>query len=167
MSETELNIVNLANSSNLVQVSNGSSPEYNTSNADDHSFAGPDVSPPEYPDEIILWALIDGFLCLAIVSGNVLTITAILKSRRISHVVSNQFILSLAISDLLVGLFLPYHMSFYIQPELGKDFAWCIARLALMSLACIASVLNIIAIAVDRFTAIVYPLHYNKFMTKR
>lgn len=118
-------------------------------------------------DQVIFWAVIDGFLFFAIVSGNVLTIAAILMNRRISHVVSNQFILSLACSDLFVGLVLPYHMMFYIEPSLGEHFGLCITRLVLVSLACTASVMNIIGIAIDRFLAIVYPLHYNTFMTKR
>ncbi|KAK6645470.1 hypothetical protein RUM43_001747 [Polyplax serrata] len=121
----------------------------------------------EVSDQVVAWALIDGFLFLAIVSGNVLTIAAILMNRGISHNVSNHFILSLACSDLFVGLILPYHMMFYIQPELSQIFGFCIARLGLLSLVCTASVMNIIGIAVDRFIAIVYPLHYHKVMTKR
>lgn len=120
----------------------------------------------EFPS-VILWTAIDGFLFFAIVTGNVLTISAIGLNGRISRVISNRFILSLAISDFFVGLVLPYHMMFYIKPDLGQIRELCLARLALVSLACIASVLNIIGIAVDRFVAVIYPLHYTKFMTKR
>lgn len=116
---------------------------------------------------IVLWATIDGFLFLAVVTGNLLTISAIVLSRKMSRVVSNHFILSLAISDLFVGLVIPYHMMFYIRPDFGKVRYLCLTKLALVSLACIASLLNIIGIAIDRFVAIIYPLHYNKFMTKR
>lgn len=122
---------------------------------------------PEVFNQVVIWALVDGFLFLAIVSGNALTIAAILMNRSIFHIVSNHFILSLTCSDLFVGLMLPYHMMFYVEPDLGQRFGFCITRLALIFLACSASVANIIGITVDRFLAIVYPLHYNKLMTKR
>ena len=133
----------------------------------DYDKAGPQDPTTIPTDQVVFWALIDGFLFLSIVSGNVLTIVAILMNRRLFSLMSNQFILSLAFSDLFVGTVLPYHMMFYIRPTMGQDFGLCIARLALLTFACTASVLNIIGIAIDRFLAIVYPLHYNKFMTKR
>lgn len=60
---------------------------------------------------------------------------------------------------------MPYHMAFYLEPSLNKDFNHCIARLSLVSLACIASMFTILEIAADRFLAIVFPLHYPKVMT--
>lgn len=140
--------------------------EYNFSDGENSVEAREYSTEKEFPS-VVLWATIDGFLFFAIITGNVLTISAIGLNRRISRVVSNQFILSLAISDLFVGLVLPYHMMFYIRPDFGRVRNLCLARLALVSLACIASVLNIIGIAVDRFVAVIYPLHYNKLMTKR
>ncbi|KAG8236826.1 hypothetical protein J437_LFUL017283 [Ladona fulva] len=94
---------------------------------------------------------------------------------------SSRFVLSLAISDLLVGLSMPFHMVFYIQGAdgggsplmIGKDYVtlgqieWaCLLRFVLIALACSASACNLLAIAVDRYLAIVYPLHYCRYMTK-
>lgn len=96
------------------------------------------------------WSIIDGALMVLIVSGNTLTILAVTLSRRLSSLVSNQFVLNLAISDLMVGLTLPYHLVFYLDSEFGKIKWSCLMRFILIILACLASIYNIIAIAVDR-----------------
>ncbi|XP_026481256.1 histamine H2 receptor-like [Ctenocephalides felis] len=114
----------------------------------------------------IFWSMIDGFLMLTILSGNTLTILALRLSRRLRSAISNQFVLSLAVSDLIVGMTLPYHLAFYVGSDLGKDKAWCLLRFVLITLGCCLSIWNLIAIAVDRYIAIVHPLHYGRYMTK-
>ncbi|XP_011689274.1 PREDICTED: D(2) dopamine receptor isoform X2 [Wasmannia auropunctata] len=96
----------------------------------------------------VFWILLDCFLFVAIVLGNVLTILAITWARRLRNVVSNYFILNLAVSDLMVGVTLPYHLAFYVD-------------------ACGGSIYNLIVIAIDRYVAIVHPLSYNAYATKR
>lgn len=96
------------------------------------------------------WSILDGTLMLLIISGNTLTILAVTLSRKLSTLVSNQFVLNLAISDLMVGMTLPYHMVFYLDEEFGKIKWSCLMRFILIVLACLASIYNIIAIAVDR-----------------
>lgn len=97
------------------------------------------------------WSIIDGALMVLIISGNTLTILAVTLSRRLSSLVSNQFVLNLAISDLMVGLTLPYHLVFYFDAEFAKIKWSCLMRFILIFLACLASIYNIIAIAVDRY----------------
>lgn len=96
------------------------------------------------------WSIVDGALMLLIISGNTLTILAVTTSRRLSSLVSNQFVLNLAISDLMVGLTLPYHLVFYLNDDFGKVKWSCLMRFILIILSCLASIYNIIAIAVDR-----------------
>lgn len=96
------------------------------------------------------WSIVDGALMILIVSGNTLTILAVTLSRRLSSLVSNQFVLNLAISDLMVGLTLPYHLVFYLDDDVGKIKYSCLLRFIFIILACLASIYNIIAIAVDR-----------------
>lgn len=96
------------------------------------------------------WSIVDGSLMVLIVSGNTLTILAVTLSRKLSCLVSNQFVLNLAISDLMVGLTLPYHLVFYLDDEFGTVKWTCLMRFILIILACLASIYNIIAIAVDR-----------------
>lgn len=97
------------------------------------------------------WCFLDGVLMVLIISGNTLTILAVTLSRRLSSLVSNQFVLNLAISDLMVGLTLPYHIVFYLDDDFGKIKWSCLMRFILIILACLASIYNIIAIAVDRY----------------
>ena len=112
--------------------------------------------------DLVIWAIIDGFLLVAILCGNILTILAVRFSRRLRAVISNHFVLSLAISDLLVGLTLPYHLAFYLGLGLGSNKNFCLLRFFFVIVACTVSIWNIIAIALDRYIAICYPLHYGR-----
>ncbi|XP_024877417.1 D(3) dopamine receptor isoform X1 [Temnothorax curvispinosus] len=118
-------------------------------------------------EENMFWILMDCFLFVAIVLGNVLTILAITWARRLRNVVSNYFILNLAVSDLMVGVTLPYHLAFYADDTLHRNKSVCISRFIMFSLACGGSIYNLIIIAIDRYVAIVYPLSYNAYATKR
>lgn len=118
-------------------------------------------------EHVILWATLDGFIFILILCGNCLTIAAVQLSRRLRSVVSNLFILSLAISDLVVGLTIPYHLAFYVVGMMSESHFICIMKFFLNIVACCVSVWNLIAIAVDRYVAIVYPLHYSRWITRR
>jgi muscarinic acetylcholine receptor len=113
-------------------------------------------------DEFLIWAIIDGMLLIAILCGNILTILAVRYSRRLRSVISNLFVLSLAISDILVGLTLPYHLTFYLGSSLGSSKHWCLLRFFFVIMACCVSIWNLISIALDRYLAICYPLHYSR-----
>lgn len=121
----------------------------------------------EIREHVIIWSIIDGFLFISIVCGNCLTIAAVQLSRRLRSVVSNLFILSLAISDLLVGFTIPYHLAFYLDVTLGESHFVCIMKFFFNIVACCVSIWNLIAIAIDRYIAIVYPLHYSRWITRR
>jgi len=118
-------------------------------------------------DNHIFWILLDCFLFVAIVLGNVLTILAITWARRLRNVASNYFILNLAVSDLMVGVTLPYHLAFYVDSTLHHNKSVCISRFVMFSIACGGSIYNLIVIAIDRYVAIVHPLSYNAYATKR
>lgn len=113
-------------------------------------------------DDVIIWSIIDGFLFITILGGNLLTILAVRYSRRLRTQISNLFVLSLAISDIVVGLTVPYHLAFYTGSGLGAIKAYCLLRFFFIIFACCISIWNLIAIAIDRFLAICYPLHYSR-----
>lgn len=71
------------------------------------------------------WVGIDSFLFVLILCGNLFTVYVLTKS---SKVISNKFVLSLAITDTLVGLTLPYHMAFTVFPQLSVNKTTCILR---------------------------------------
>lgn len=126
-----------------------------------------DLSGSNEQNSHVLWILMDCFLFVATVLGNVLTILAVAWARRLRNVVSNYFILNLAVSDLMVGVTLPYHLAFYVDSTLHRNKSVCISRFVMFSLACGGSMYNLIMIAIDRYVAIVHPLSYNAYATKR
>uniref|UniRef100_A0A182IPG4 G-protein coupled receptors family 1 profile domain-containing protein n=1 Tax=Anopheles atroparvus TaxID=41427 RepID=A0A182IPG4_ANOAO len=121
----------------------------------------------EIHKDLVIWIAIDGVLMVCIFSGNILTIIAVWYYRRLQWLISNLFVLSLAISDIFVGLTLPYHLAFYMGVDLGRHKHLCLLRFFVLIIACSVSIWNLIAIAVDRYIAICYPLHYTRLMTKR
>lgn len=115
----------------------------------------------------MVWFVIYIILITVTVFGNLLTISAILCTRKLSSIIANQFVFSLAVSDLFVGLTIPYHMAFYIAEDFGTGKLNCLLRFVLISFACSSSISNLLVIAADRYVAIVYPLHYNRLITRR
>lgn len=129
--------------------------------------SGRAVRQAEISSSMLLWAAIDLVLMVWIFSGNTLTILAICWSRKLRSFTSNWFVLALAVSDLLVGVSLPYHLAFYMGSQLGRAHGWCMLRFFLIIVACCVSLWSLMAIACDRYVAIVYPLHYVRFVTRR
>lgn len=115
----------------------------------------------------IIWFVVNVLLISVTVSGNLLTITAILVTRKLRTILANQFVFSLAVSDLLVGLTIPYHMAFYVIQDFGLGKVNCLLRFVLISFACSSSISNLLVIATDRYAAIVYPLHYIRLITRK
>ncbi|KAK9892620.1 hypothetical protein WA026_020998 [Henosepilachna vigintioctopunctata] len=115
----------------------------------------------------IVWLFAYSCIVLVSVVGNTLTILAILTSRKLKTLLSNRFVLSLAISDLLVGCSIPYHMLPHYWPGMNTNKTTCLLRFTLIAFACCSSVINLLVVAADRYVAIVHPLHYSKYMTKR
>ncbi|KAK9503030.1 hypothetical protein O3M35_011683 [Rhynocoris fuscipes] len=109
------------------------------------------------------WVGVDSILFVTILCGNLFTIYVL----RSSKLMSNRFVLSLAVTDSLVGLTLPYHMAFTVFPQLSVNKTTCILRFVFVLLACCCSILNVTAIALDRYLAIVHPFKYETIMTKR
>lgn len=110
----------------------------------------------------ILWAIINAALFIFILVGNAFTIIAVRTCRRLRSLISNLFILSLAVSDFIVGLTLPYHLSFYLGSTFGNKHGLCLTRFFLIIFACCVSILTLITISIDRYIAIVYALHYRR-----
>ncbi|KAJ1529378.1 hypothetical protein ONE63_006164 [Megalurothrips usitatus] len=115
----------------------------------------------------VVWIVVESALLLCILCGNTLTVCAVVLSRRLARATSSQFVLSLAVSDLLVGLFLPYHMSFYWGTTLGASQIACLLKFTCMVFAFCNSLFSLICISLDRYIYILYPLDYNTRVTKR
>uniref|UniRef100_A0A1A7WYX7 D(3) dopamine receptor n=1 Tax=Iconisemion striatum TaxID=60296 RepID=A0A1A7WYX7_9TELE len=108
------------------------------------------------------YAMLYSLLILAIVFGNVLVCLAVLRERSL-QTTTNYLVVSLAVADLLVAsLVMPWVV--YLEVVGG---AWLFSRLycnifvTLDVMMCTASILNLCAISIDRYTAVVMPVLYN------
>ncbi|GBN01919.1 Octopamine receptor [Araneus ventricosus] len=100
-------------------------------------------------------------IILITILGNTLIIAAVATTRRL-RTVTNYFVVSLAASDLMVGLLV---MPFAVVKEV-KDGLWLFGQVAcelwvsLDVMLCTASILNLCCISLDRYFAITQPLAY-------
>uniref|UniRef100_A0A3Q3AAQ8 D(3) dopamine receptor n=1 Tax=Kryptolebias marmoratus TaxID=37003 RepID=A0A3Q3AAQ8_KRYMA len=113
-------------------------------------------------EECNYYAMLYSLLILAIVFGNVLVCLAVLRERSL-QTTTNYLVVSLAVADLLVAsLVMPWAV--YLEVVGG---AWLFSRLycnvfvTLDVMMCTASILNLCAISIDRYTAVVMPVLYN------
>ncbi|XP_051009616.1 neuromedin-U receptor 1 [Acomys russatus] len=99
--------------------------------------------------------------------GNGLTCTVILRHKAM-NTPTNFYLFSLAVSDLLVLLVgLPlelYEMQHNYPFQLGAS--GCYFRTLLFETVCLASVLNVTALSVERYVAVVHPLQAKSLMTR-
>ncbi|KAM7104805.1 neuromedin-U receptor 1 [Molossus nigricans] len=99
--------------------------------------------------------------------GNGLTCIVILR-HKVMRTPTNYYLFSLAISDLLVllvGLPLELYEMCYNYPFL-LGAGGCYFRTLLFETVCLASVLNVTALSVERYVAVVHPLQARSVMTR-
>ncbi|KAM9436546.1 D(3) dopamine receptor isoform 2-T2 [Clarias gariepinus] len=108
------------------------------------------------------YAMLYSLLILAIVFGNVLVCMAVVREKSL-QTTTNYLVVSLAVADLLVAsLVMPWAV--YLEVVGGS---WLFSRLycnifvTLDVMMCTASILNLCAISIDRYTAVVMPVLYN------
>ncbi|NXV82934.1 CCKAR protein, partial [Atlantisia rogersi] len=127
------------------------------------------VDDPPHPSKdlhqiirILLYCLI----FLLSILGNILVITVLIRNKRM-RTVTNTFLLSLAVSDLMLCLFC---MPFTLIPNLLKDFifgsAVCKAATYFMGVSVSVSTFNLVAISLERYSAICKPLQSRVWQTK-
>jgi len=97
--------------------------------------------------------------------GNLLVLIAFTRYRRIRSV-TNYYIISLAVADLLVALVgIPSALATSVG--LPRHFRLCLLMNSILMLLCTGSILSLVAVTVDRFWAVVRPLTYAVDMTSR
>lgn len=115
----------------------------------------------------IFIAIFAVLIIIATVFGNSLVILSILVDRRL-HRVGNIFIVSLALSDILVGLCVtPFALVYQLQGVWNFGSVFCDFWISMDIICCTASIVNLCVISYDRYNAISQPLHYAQFRTVR
>ncbi|XP_054461025.1 trace amine-associated receptor 13c-like [Anoplopoma fimbria] len=117
------------------------------------------------PEAVLLYTLLSSVTVLT-VALNLLVIISISHFRQL-HTPTNLLLLSLAISDLLVGLLvMPVETVRFIETcWLLGDLMCALSYIIGFSLTS-ASVGNMVLISIDRFVAICYPLQYPNKITR-
>lgn len=113
---------------------------------------------PEW--EAVLTAITLSLIILLTVVGNILVILSVFTYKPL-RIVQNFFIVSLAVADLTVAiLVLPFNVAWSILGQWHFGIHVCKMWLTCDVLCCTASILNLCAIALDRYWAITDPINY-------
>ena len=115
--------------------------------------------------EAVLFAIFTSVCICVTVIGNILVIMSVFTYRPLRNV-PNFFIVSLAVADLAVALLvMPFNVANFCVGYwvFGKIF--CNMWLTFDILTCTASILNLCAIAIDRYYAIHDPINYSRKRT--
>ncbi|KAK2817602.1 hypothetical protein Q5P01_025793 [Channa striata] len=122
-------------------------------------------SPPHSGIMIIYTVL--SFISLSTVVLNLLVVISISHFRQL-HTTTNLLLLSLAVSDFLVGLLVMPFQILLTEPCWMLGDQVCVLYYLLLFVTVSASVVNMVLISADRYVAICDPLHYpTKITLKR
>ncbi|NXO27303.1 DRD2 protein, partial [Cisticola juncidis] len=114
------------------------------------------------------YAVLLTLLIFIIVFGNVLVCMAVSRERAL-QTTTNYLIVSLAVADLLVAtLCMPWVVYLEVVGEWRFSRIHCDIFVTLDVMMCTASILNLCAISIDRYTAVAMPMLYNtRYSSKR
>ncbi|KAL0113441.1 hypothetical protein PUN28_012533 [Cardiocondyla obscurior] len=113
------------------------------------------------------WAMLALVLVLGTAAGNILVCLAIAWERRLQNV-TNYFLMSLAITDLMVAiLVMPLGILTLVRGYFPLPSVYCLAWICLDVLFCTASIMHLCTISVDRYLSLRYPMKFGRNKTKK
>lgn len=99
--------------------------------------------------------------------GNLLVIVAVVRYS-ILRTPTNHFVVALALSDLMVGLVIPFYVSFYFDlPDYACNPTICQIKNFVAMWTTLCSFMLLIGVALDRYVSIVHPLAYPRLVSRR
>ncbi|CAF3987883.1 unnamed protein product [Rotaria sordida] len=108
-------------------------------------------------------------LCLSLIAfitafGNIIVLLAFYCDKKL-RTINDFFILNMAIADFLVGFFcIPFYIPFSITQSWPFGRLFCKIWVTIDDVATMASVINIVAITINRYWSIAYPISYRKYV---
>ncbi|CAI2357264.1 unnamed protein product [Caenorhabditis sp. 36 PRJEB53466] len=123
-------------------------------------------SPYSVPVQVVVWLVII-VLSLETIIGNAMVIVAYRIERNISKQVSNRYIVSLAISDLIIGIEgFPFFTVYVLNGE-RWPLGWvaCQTWLFLDYTLCLVSILTVLLITADRYLSVCHTAKYLKWQS--
>lgn len=126
-----------------------------------------DVKQPLILVRNIFLGLFLGVLCLLTIIGNAMVLHAV-RTEKSLQTVSNMFIVSLAIADLIVGaVVMPMSAVYIYTEEWIFGIVVCQIWLGTDYIASTASILNLFILSLDRYWSVTSPLKYLRKRTKK
>ena len=101
--------------------------------------------------------------------GNVIVIAGILYTPSLRSQVTNHFVISLAVADILIpSTVLPFRVMIELNNgAFCLNDAACKSAITLSTFLDVSSITNILMISIDRYTAITFPLSYAGIMSEK
>ncbi|XP_059483114.1 dopamine D2-like receptor isoform X2 [Neocloeon triangulifer] len=119
------------------------------------------------PPEKNYWALLLVLFPVFTLFGNVLVILAVRRERTL-QTVTNYFIVSLALADLLVAVVvMPFAVYVLVNGTWGLPTFVCDLYIAMDVTCSTSSIFNLVSISIDRYIAVTQPIKYAKHKNER
>ncbi|GAA6216170.1 adenosine receptor A1-like [Lates japonicus] len=113
-----------------------------------------------------LYIAMELIIAMLAITGNFLVCLAVTRNKKL-RTVTNYFLLSLAVADILVGL---VAIPCAVLTDLGQprhNLPLCLVLLSILMVLTQSSILSLLAVAAERYMAILLPFQYQRMMSPR
>lgn len=108
-----------------------------------------------------LYTVLEAIVAIGAFVGNLLVVIVFVQDKRLRKV-TNFYVISLAVADMLVGL-IGIPSAILTKMGIPEDsLHLCLTMLSLLIVLCTISILNLLAVSLDRYWAILHPMDYHR-----